>query len=138
MVWYRVPIFADGWQDAAGNVGTTYSVGQGLPGKIEPAAEQDTVNGVLHAHAPKSAPTTALLGLTWEHPLPLPPGWVRLTTEEAMDHFVDVTGRVSLPAEIPRVSEEVRQREQVVVEKQRVVVGEAAAPAEAVAPSRGG
>lgn len=85
MNWYLVPIFAETVSEGQ----FAYYPGVGLPGAM---FRCPTGPCLIHAHNPKPAPTSALLGLP--NPVtPLPAGWVSKTLDEAKAHFESVTGR---------------------------------------------
>lgn len=90
MNWYVIPIFA---KDIAGN--TFY-----VPGAGNPVVEFP-FNGsfISHAHDPKGAPTSALLGVA--SPMsPIPDEWVPKTLTEAQAHFEAVMGRAPSAQEV--------------------------------------
>lgn len=92
MHWYVCPIFIEATDDQ----GATRFV----PGISRPAVRAANIGAfIAHAHNPKNAPETALVGVTTLLD-PLPDGWELKTVEEAQFHFELVNERAPTADEV--------------------------------------
>lgn len=94
MYWYVIPMFTR-VTVTEGITNTQYIPGVGLPGSVQ----ESPIAGVCHAHSPKAAPTSCLIGLTTA-PTLVPDGWAAKTLQEAKNHFELVCSRVPSSNEV--------------------------------------
>jgi hypothetical protein len=94
MYWYVIPIFAHTFNNGEGDI-THYVPGVGLPGNVV----ESSIPGMCHAHVPKNAPTSCLMGVE-SPPVSVPEGWTAKTLQEAKDYFESVYLRVPSANEV--------------------------------------